>query len=895
MVTAYRFMKEFSKTYDPKKYEDDIYKKWEESHYFGPEKCLQIGLADPEKPYFSIVLPPPNVTGKLHAGHAAMLAIEDTMVRFARMQGRPTLWIPGTDHAAIATQAKVEKIIFEKTGKTRQDLGREKLLKEIEKFAKESHDNIVWQTKKMGSSLDWKREAYTLDQQRNHAVNVAFKRMFDDGLVINKERVVNWCPKCLSTLSDEEVEYREQKTKLYTFKYDPAFPFEISTTRPETKLGDSAVAVNPKDKRYAKHIGKTLEADFCGTKLFLKIIGSADVETDFGTGALGVTPAHSMIDWQLAQKEDLPLIKVIAENGVIAAGFGDYSGKKASEARKMIVEKLRSEELLSKEDEIVNNLSICYRCGTAIEPLPSSQWFVDVHKKFKHGWFEKEVSLRQLLRHAVESKKIEIIPKKFEKTYYHWIDNLRDWCISRQIWFGHRIPVWYKNDRIHCGEKPPREEGWEQDQDTLDTWFSSGLWTFSAMGWPKKSEDLEKFHPTTILETGYDILFFWVARMILMTTYLLEEIPFEKVYLHGLVRDENGRKMSKSLGNVIDPIDEIEKYGADAFRLSLMLGISPGQDLKLSEEKIKNYRNFTNKLWNISRYVMQKASPSEGFGEVRAEELTPADSWILSKTSQAIQEITDDLENYRLSLAGEKLEKFTWDELADWYVETSKLETNQEIKRVILGNIFSDLLKLWHPFMPFITEYVWSESGQNDLIMVQKWPKTEKYERLLAGAPFGPDDFELTIKIVSEIRNARMENRIGADKKFDLTLEIDEENPEKILYVIKLQENAIVGLRTGVKKIEIGNRLADNFIQRNVGNIKLYIPLDGLVDTEKEKERALKEIAQLEKFVLGLEQRLSDKNFVQKAPDSVIMGQAHSLEDAKNKLDSLKKRLGDLK
>lgn len=881
-------MKELEKNYDPKLVEDEIYKKWEESHYFGPEKCLQIGLANPEKPHFSIVLPPPNVTGKLHAGHAAMLAIEDTMVRFARMQGRPTLWIPGTDHAAIATQAKVEKIIFESQGLIRRDLGREKLLEEIEKFAKDSHDTIISQTKKMGASLDWTREAYTLDEKRSFAVNTAFKKMFDDGLVIKKERVVNWCPKCHSTLSDEEVEHETKNAKLYTFRYDKDFPFEISTTRPETKLGDTAVAVNPKDERYAKHIGRTLEADFCGTKLFLKVIASADVEMGFGTGALGVTPAHSMIDWQMAQKEKLPLIKVVDEDGNILEGFGKYSGKSASEARKMIVEKLKEEGLVSKEEDLENNLSICYRCKTAIEPLPSSQWFIDVHKEFKHRWFDKKTSLKEILKHVVESKKIELIPQRFEKNYFHWIDNLQDWCISRQIWFGHRIPVWYKSDKIYCDTKPPKEDGWQQDEDTLDTWFSSGLWTFSTMGWPEKTDDFKKYHPTTVLETGYDILFFWVARMIMMTTYLLEEIPFEKVYLHGLVRDEKGRKMSKSLGNIIDPLDEIEKYGADAFRLSLMLGISPGQDLKLSEEKIKSYRNFTNKLWNISRYILQNSDLSAEMGLVAKKDLSVSDLWILGEMENTLKEVTEDLENFRFSLAGEKMERFTWDMLADWYLEISKFEENKETKRVLLGVILGDILRMWHPFMPFITESIWKEAGKEDFVMIERWPEVEKYSAVLQGSENNIGDFEIIRQIITETRNARMENRIDLKKKLELFINVSgEENPEKIERIISFQENIIKKLRTGVEKIFISKEKdADmpNSIQRIVGKIKLYIPLEGLIDAEKEKEKAEKDIENLKKYISNLEKRLSDKDFTSKAPKNIIDQQKQNLEKTASKL-----------
>ena len=581
--------KELPKAYEPSKYEDGIYKKWEKSGLFNPDKIPPTpfnkgGVLDKRKSY-TISMPPPNVTGTLHMGHAVMLAIEDILTRYHRMKGERTLWVPGTDHAAIATQTKVEKEL-RKEGKDRHKLGREKFLKEVNKFAQESHDTIVNQIKKMGSSCDWSREAYTLDEVRTRAVRTVFKMMYDDGLIYRGERIVNWCPRCHSTLADDEVEYKEQKAKLYTFKYSKDFPFTIATTRPETKLGDTAVAVNPKDERYKKYIGKEYEVDFVGIKLKLKIIADREVDMEFGTGALGVTPAHSMIDWHMAEENKLDIIKVIDEDGNIREGFDPFSGEDVFRARKMIVNKLKKDKLLEKEEEVDNKLSICYRCDTPIEPLPSLQWFIDVHKKIKR---RGNKSIKELSVDAVKSgvfgrDKINIIPERFEKNYFHWMDNLRDWCISRQIWFGHQIPVWHKEsiineqltinndeENIYVGVEAPEGKGWTQDTDTLDTWFSSGLWTFSTLAQKPDqikikdgklvidSEDFKNFHPTNVLETGYDILFFWIARMIIMTTYAIEDIPFQDVYLHGLVKDEKGKKMSKSLGNTIDPLDMISR------------------------------------------------------------------------------------------------------------------------------------------------------------------------------------------------------------------------------------------------------------------------------------------------------------------------------------------------
>ncbi|MFH1767143.1 MAG: valine--tRNA ligase, partial [Patescibacteria group bacterium] len=599
------------KAYEAKDVEDKIYKSWEKSGYFNPDNLPN--LADRQE-VFSIALPPPNVTGTLHMGHAAMLAIEDAMTRFARMSGKRALWLPGTDHAAIATQTKVEKLLIKEGIKDpRHELGRDKFLERVEKFAQESHDTIVNQMKKIGTSVDWSREAYTLDEPRNRAVNAAFKKMYDDGLIYQGFKVVNWCPRCKSTLADDEVEYKEGTAKLYTFKYDQNFPISISTTRPETKLGDTAVAVNPKDKRYKKFVGQEFSVEFAGGPLKIKIIADEGVDPDYGTGALGVTPAHSKIDEEIAKNNGLPYIDVIDEQGKMNDQSG-MSGLTTLEAREKVVAWLRENNLLAGEEEASQNLSICYRCSTAIEPLPKKQWFIDVNKEFifhqsKRAPISKlkdgqKATLKSLMQHVVKNGDIKILPNRFDKTYFHWIDNLRDWNISRQIWFGHRIPVWYKDDKIKIGDVP-EGVGWEQDPDTLDTWFSSGLWTFSTLGWPdENASDFQLYHPTSVMETGYDILFFWVARMILMSTYLLGEVPFRTVYLHGLIRDEEGHKMSKSLDNIIDPLDMINSFGADATRLSLLVGATPGSDMKLSEDKIAGYRNFTNKLWNIARFVL---------------------------------------------------------------------------------------------------------------------------------------------------------------------------------------------------------------------------------------------------------------------------------------------------
>jgi valyl-tRNA synthetase len=725
----------FLRPYNPNENEERIYKIWEDSGFFNPDKCIQNGYVKPEAGFFSIVLPPPNVTGTLHMGSAFMLAIEDIMVRFARMSGKKTLWIPGTDHAAIATQSKVEKIIQKEEGKNRHDLGRDEFLGRVEKFAKESHDAIVIQMKKTGCSLDWSREAFTLDDKRNVAVKTVFKKMYDDGIIYRGYKVVNWDPKGQTTISDDEIVYEERKAMMYTFKYSSDFPIAISTTRPETKVGDTAVAVHPEDERYKKYIGKTFDTDFMGEKLSIKIISDINVDPEFGTGALGVTPAHSIIDWEMAQKNKLQMKQVINEYARMMNVSDLLLDKKVTEAREIIVNKLREDGLLIEEKEIIQNISTAERTGGIVEPLPKLQWFINVNKEFSYPHENMPnikkgdlVTLKKLMVSVVENKDIDIFPDRFEKVYLNWIENLRDWCISRQIWYGHRIPVWYKGNEMYCGIKEPNESGWEQDSDTLDTWFSSGLWTFSTLGWPENTDDLKNYHPTTVLETGYDILFFWVARMILMSTYAVGQIPFNHVYLHGLVRDNQGRKITKSLGNNIDPLDVIGKYGADAMRMALVVGTGPGNDSKISDEKFKAYKHFANKIWNITRFVL---SSTEDWDGKKPEKLASVVLAEIETFDKLILDVTVDMDNYRFYLAAEKLYHYIWHTFADKILEDSKGYLDDKTDGIksstqyMLRYILETSLKLLHPFMPFITEEIWSHIPNNDkkLLMVTSWPK----------------------------------------------------------------------------------------------------------------------------------------------------------------------------
>ncbi len=754
---ASSYMKEKLQTpYNPIETEDRIYSAWLTSGYFNPDVCIKNNIVSADAPHFSIVLPPPNVTGTLHMGSAFMLALEDTMTRYARMSGKKTLWLPGTDHAAIATQSKVEKEIQKAEGKNRHDLGREVFLQRVETFAQESHDTIVTQMKKMGCSVDWSREAFTLDEQRSLAVKTAFKHMYDDGLIYRGYRIVNWDPKGQTTISDDEIVYEERKATLYTFKYSSDFPIAISTTRLETKVGDVAVAVHPDDSRYTQFVGKTYNVDFVGEKLSIQIIADKEVDPEFGTGALGVTPSHSHIDWQMAEEHNLPKKQVINEYAKMSIENPLLSGKKTTEAREIVAQWLRDNNLMLDEKEIDQNVSTAERTGGIVEPLPKLQWFVGVNTEFTYPHDSMPgikkgdlVTLKKLMLSVTETKSINILPNRFEKVYTHWIGNLRDWCISRQIWYGHQIPVWYRNEskmedsnetndqntEVYCGIEAPTGDGWTQDPDTLDTWFSSGLWTFSTLGWPNNTEDLRNYHPTTVLETGYDILFFWVARMILMSTYLVGQVPFQTVYLHGLVRDSQGRKISKSLGNNVDPLDMISQFGADATRMGLIIGTGPGNDSKISNDKFKAYKHFANKLWNIARFVSENTTDENN----TRPSLSTTDNELLVEFEALVTEVTQDMEDYRFYLAGEKLYAYVWHRFADSIIEESKTilgsvfgdskkqgtgtPEEKTSRQWLLKHIFLTSLILLHPFMPFITEELWDIlRGGDKILMITPWP-----------------------------------------------------------------------------------------------------------------------------------------------------------------------------
>lgn len=714
----------FLKPYDPKKTEDKIYKLWEESGFFNPDVCVEKGIIKKDAETFSIVLPPPNVTGILHTGHALMLVIEDIIVRYKRMQGYRTLWLPGTDHAAIATQSKVEKLL-EKENIHKNDIGREKFLEKVEKYAEESHDTIVNQAKKMGATLDWSREAFTLDEKRNIAVKTAFKKMYDEGLIYRGNRMVNWDPKGQTVISDDEIVYEERKNKFYTFKYGP---FEIGTARPETKFGDKYVVMHPDDKRYKKwtHLQK-IKLEWINGPIEATIIKDKIIDMKFGTGVMTITPWHSHEDFILAEKYNLDKEQIIDKYGKLLPIAQEFAGMKINDARPKIVEKLKEKGLFVSVDEnYINKVATAERTGGIIEPQIMLQWFIDVNKKIPS---RNNKSLKELMLEPIREGKIKILPDHFKKVYYNWIENLHDWCISRQIWYGHRIPVWYRGKEIYCNTEAPTGDNWVQDEDTLDTWFSSGLWTFSTLGWPQKTKDLENYHPTSILETGHDILFFWIARMILMSQYLLDEIPFKNVYLHGMVRTADGKKMSKSLGDkTINPMNIIEKYGNDALRMAMIVGNTPGNDLKLNENDIRGYGKFINKVWNASRFVIENTKEKNYFD---LNNLDEEDKKSNEELQSLIKEITKEMNEFRFSIVAEKLYHYFWHTFADIIIERSKAKIlkgqNTDSAKTLLHTQLTTLLKVLHPFIPFVTEEIWSIikkdiKEKNNLLMITKWP-----------------------------------------------------------------------------------------------------------------------------------------------------------------------------
>lgn len=866
------------KAYDASKVEDKIYKEWEKSGHFTPKP-------DPKKKPFVISMPPPNATGQLHLGHAVMLALQDIMVRYHRMKGDSTLWLPGTDHAAIATQNRVEKMIAEE-GLTRHSMGRTKFLQRVKQFVGDSQDTIRNQVRKMGASCDWTRERYTLDEGLSEAVETVFIKMYKDGLIYRGNRIVNWCIRCNSTLADDEVEYKEEKTPFYYFKFGP---FSIGTVRPETKLQDKIVIVHPKDKRYKKWHNKKMMIPWIDGEVEMHVIPDEAADMEMGSGAMSITPAHSFVDFELAQKYKVPIFNIIGEDGLLTENAGQFQGMHVKDARKEFVKILDKKGLVEKIDEnYVHNVSVCYRCGTSIEPLVSKQWFIDVNKKIiPRG--SKKLSLKEASIEVIKKKEIEIVPDRFNKTYFNWMENLHDWCISRQIWWGHRIPVWYasKSGDIKVQKNKPEENAksgkWKQDPDTLDTWFSSALWTFSTLGWPKKTKDLEYFHPTSVLETGHDILFFWVARMILMSMYAMNEVPFKTVYLHGILTDKNGKKMSKSLGNGIDPLDMIAKYGTDAVRLSLVIGSTPGNSMSIYEEKIGGYRNFVNKIWNAARFALMNLDNKVLSIEFKPSQIkTKADKWILTRLQHLIKEVTEDIEKFRFSDAGTKIYEFTWGEYCDWYLEISK---GDMISQPVLKYVLENLLILLHPFTPYVTEVLWKKLNKKSLLMVEPWPKVDK--KLI----FSKEDKELELvkTIVTRIRSAKKEVKIDPVRKIDAVIystqaKTLEEYTEAIMRMARLENLTIT--KDGPK--------VHNAISIFHKETKIYLPMEGILDMKLEKQRLEKEFDSKKSFLASIEAKLKNKGFVANAPKDLIEKEKERKLHIEGELKQLQQKISEI-
>lgn len=892
---------ELPKAYDPKGIEETLYNRWMDSGLFNPDVCVEKNVCKSDAPVFSVMMPPPNVTGVLHLGHAFENTILDIQTRYQRMLGKRTLFLPGTDHAAVATQARVEKKLMDEKGieDPRKELGREKLLEEIRAYAENSKKTIIHQVQKMGSSCDWSRLAYTFDEERSKTVNEIFVRMYNDGLIYRGYKVVNWSVKGQSTCSDDELVYKTRTSKIYTFKYSKDFPITIATTRPETKLGDTAVAVHPEDDRYKDFIGKTYTVDVGALKpLEIKIIGDTEVDPEYGTGALGVTPAHSPVDFEMYERGkrgenlEIDIIQVIGADGKMTKEAGpQYEGLTVEDAREKFVSWLKENDLLEKEEEIEQNVSTSDRFKDIVEAIPMTQWFIDVNKIIPG----KEKSLKQLMKEAVATghnnnpeKKITILPARFEKIYYNWIDNLRDWCISRQIWWGHQIPVWYHKEtgEIHVSHNGPENPAdYTRDEDTLDTWFSSGMWPFSTLNWHESlngqlpdNHDFKQFYPTSWMQMGYEILFFWMARMILMSTYALDEIPFKDVYIHGMLRAKDGQKFSKSLGNGIDPLDMIDQYGTDALRLSLISDVSPGQDSRFYEEKVEYFRNFVNKLWNISRFIFTKVETVR-FIKEKPQAKTHAQEWILNKLEILTQTITNDLNAYQFSQAVEPLRDFTWHEFADWYIEIAKKEDQPD---EVLLYVLQNILKLAHPMMPFITEHIWEkmtelaheEKSDASMLLVQSWPTFNSINNIES-----LDEFENLKNFIVDIRNARSEKKIEPAKLITLEIETEDEFIKANEYIIKFLAR--------VENISYAKETQENSIKVVSGKYTAYIPLDGLIDLEAEKVRIEKQIAELKPYINSLEKKLSNEQFVNNAPAQVVEKEKEKLAKAKEELENL--------
>ena len=872
---------ELPKTYDPSEFEDRLYKKWEDSGYFRPS-------GDKNAPSFSMVIPPPNVTGQLHIGHALDDTLQDIIIRAKRMEGYNTLWVPGTDHAGIATQIKVEEVLRREKGLSRHDIGREEFLKLVWDWKAKYGNRIISQLKKLGASCDWEHEAFTMDENLSAAVRKTFVSLYEKGLIYRGLRITNWCPHCNTALSDAEVEYKELDGGFWYVKYPVVGSDEyviIATTRPETMLGDTAVAVNPEDERYTRLIGKQLVLPLVGRTI--PVIADEYVERDFGTGCVKITPCHDPNDFEVGLRHDLEQIIILDGDGKINENGGKYQGLDRFEARKQIVADLEAAGLLLKVETLKHNVAHCYRCGSVIEPLASKQWFV------------KMKPLAGPAIKVVKEGKIRFIPERFSKIYLNWMENIHDWCVSRQLWWGHRIPAFYCGD---CGKVTVSETdvtacpdcgspNITQESDVLDTWFSSALWPFSTLGWPNDTEDLKTFYPTNVLVTGYDIITFWVSKMIFMGIENTGSIPFPDVFIHGLVRDAQGRKMSKSLGNGIDPLEIIGKYGADALRFALATGNSPGNDMRFSDEKIGAARNFANKIWNASRFVRMNLDIEE-IALPSADRLRTEDKWILSLFNRLAGEVRENIDSYELGIALSKLYDFIWDIFCDWYIEllkprlSAKGTEDNPVAQNVIAWVLSNTMKLLHPFLPFITEEIWlALPHTGDSIMISSYPQTDP----ALDFPEDEASMDRIIELIKAVRNRRAEMNVPPSKK-------------TTLYIVSAYGDTFnsgvshffTRLASASEVIYTGEFTGDNAVSIVTGSATAYIPLAEMIDTEKELARLTKELENTEKEIDRLTKKLSNGGFTSKAPAAVVEGEKAKLEKYRETLDGIKTAIANL-
>ena len=871
--------KELAKQYDPKDVEDRTYKFWLDGKYFHAE-------SNPKKTPYTIVIPPPNITGQLHMGHALDNTLQDILIRFRRMQGYDTLWLPGTDHASIATEAKIVEAM-KKEGLSKEDLGREKFLERAWAWKEKFGGRIIEQLKKMGSSCDWDRERFTLDDGCNKAVNEVFVNLYEKGLIYRGERIINWCPHCLTSISDAEVEYEDQAGHFWHLRYklsDSDEYLNLATTRPETLLGDTAIAVNPNDERYKKYVGKKVILPIVHREI--PVVADDYVDIEFGTGVVKITPAHDPNDFEVGLRHNLPVINVMTPDAKIVDDYPKYAGMDRYEARKAVVADLEAEGALVKIEDYSHNVGTCYRCNTTVEPRVSKQWFV------------KMKPLAGPAIDAVKNDETKFVPKRFEKIYFHWLENIRDWCISRQLWWGHRIPAWYCDE---CGEitvskQEPHKcahcgsEKITQDPDTLDTWFSSALWPFSTMGWPDNTEDFKHYYPTNTLVTGYDIIPFWVMRMMFSGIEHTGEVPFDTVLIHGLVRDAQGRKMSKSLGNGIDPLEIIDKYGADALRFTLATGNSPGNDMRFSDDKVEASRNFANKIWNAARFILMNLSDDEPAPHI-PENLALEDKWILSVYSKLVKDVTDNLDRFELGMAVQKLYDFIWDVFCDWYIEIAKIrlqkdDESKETAKAVLVYVFSGALTLLHPFMPFITEEIWQTlPHEGESIMISQFPLFD--ENLV----FSDEEKEMDkiMTAIRAVRNRRAEMNVVPSKKAKVFIETEDKDTFKKAGVF-MQKLA------SASEVEVGDRFdMPTAVKVITEDARMYIPLDELVDFEAEKARLNKELDAAKKDLEFINGKLNNPNFVSKAPEAVVQKQKDSAAKLNDKIAMLEESIKAIK